>query len=328
MATPDAPMATPNMPGPGRASTLSERAVLRRFLVLAALRWLPNGLLIPIAVLLPLSRGLSLSEIGLAIAMQGVVVVLLELPTGGLADTVGRRPTLLISMAIGAASVGLLLVADSFAEFAVAFALRGVYRALDSGPLEAWYVDAAQAANPRARIERGMAAEGTVVGLSIAAGALAGSGLIAAHPLSIVDPLLGPVLGTLVLTGVGFVITALLMAEPRRGSTGLRRALRSVRDTPATIAEGLRLLRGSRVLLALVSVELFWSFGMVVYESLFPVRLRELAGPTEVAAAIVGPAATAAWIASAAVPRSRRGSSAASGRPRRRCCCGSGRVRW
>lgn len=287
-------------PTPDPASILSERAALRRFLVLAALRWLPGGLLIPVMILLPLGRGLSLSEIGLAVAMQGLVVVLLELPTGGLADAAGRRPTLLVSMVFAVAAVGLLLVADSFAEFAVAFALLGVYRALDSGPLEAWYVDAAQAANPHARIDRGMGAEGTVLGVSIAAGTLASSGLIAWRPLPTVDPLAVPVLGALVLMGIGFVVTAVLMVEPRRGSTGLRGLARSTLDTPRTIGEGVRLLRGSRVLLALVCVELFWSFGMVTFESLFPVRLAELLGGTELAATVTGPAATAGWIASAA----------------------------
>ncbi len=70
-------------------------ALTRRFVVLSALRWFPTGLLIPLTAVLMQSRGLSLAEIGLVAAAQGVVVVLLELPTGGLADALGRRPVLL-----------------------------------------------------------------------------------------------------------------------------------------------------------------------------------------------------------------------------------------
>jgi hypothetical protein len=51
------------------------RSARRRYLVLTALRWLPVGLLIPIFVLVPLSRGLSLTEIGLVFAVQGLVVL-------------------------------------------------------------------------------------------------------------------------------------------------------------------------------------------------------------------------------------------------------------
>ena len=56
---------------------------------------------------------------------------------------------------------------------------------------------------------------------------------------------------------------------PRRRGRGERRSgpCRSV------IGDGIGLLRASRVLLALVGVELFWGFSMVTFESLFPIRL-------------------------------------------------------
>jgi hypothetical protein len=60
------------------------RSAFRRYLLLTALRWLPVGLLMPVFVLVPLSRGLTLTEIGLVFAAQGLVVFALELPTGGL----------------------------------------------------------------------------------------------------------------------------------------------------------------------------------------------------------------------------------------------------
>jgi hypothetical protein len=55
----------------------------RRYLLLTALRWLPVGLMMPIFVLVPLGRGLTLTEIGVVFAAQGLVVLALELPTGG-----------------------------------------------------------------------------------------------------------------------------------------------------------------------------------------------------------------------------------------------------
>ena len=64
---------------------------------LIALRWLPTGLLVPVIVLLAMSRGLSMTEIGLVFAIQGLVVLVLELPTGGLSDALGRRPVLILA---------------------------------------------------------------------------------------------------------------------------------------------------------------------------------------------------------------------------------------
>lgn len=277
---------------------MDERTALRRFLVLAALRWLSVGFLIPVFVLLPLDRGLTLAQIGLAASMQGWVVFALELPTGGVADSIGRRPVQAVAVVVGTTSMGLFLVADSLAAFALVFALQGVYRALDSGPLESWYVDAAQAANPAARIDRGMSFYGTVVSLAIAAGSVSAGGLIVWDPSSRIDALALPVVASLAVHVVSLVAVLALMTEPpRHDAAGL---LASVRAVPRTVASGVRLLRGSQALMALVALELLWGLGVGTYESLLPVRLAEVTSGAEAAAAITGPAATAAWVASAA----------------------------
>ncbi|HET9858379.1 MAG TPA: MFS transporter [Nocardioidaceae bacterium] len=271
----------------------------RRFLVLTAFRWLPVGLLVPVFVLLPLERGLSLSEIGLAASLQGLVVLALELPTGGLADSLGRRRVLLVAGVVGLVSIALFLRAQEPAAFAVAFALQGAYRALDSGPLEAWYVDASLAADPHTPIERGLSASGVVLGVAISAGALASGGLIALGDLGPLDALELPVVVSLVIQVAGLLAVAALMTEVR-ATTGLRAGLRAAGQAPRAIADGVRLLRGSRVLMAIVAVELFWGFGMAAFEGLFPVRLSEIVGDADLAAAITGPASSAGWLASAA----------------------------
>jgi hypothetical protein len=71
---------------------ITAAAAQRRLLLLSATRWLPVGLIIGLTTLLMVERGMSLSEIGLIFATQGFVVLALELPTGGLADALGRRP--------------------------------------------------------------------------------------------------------------------------------------------------------------------------------------------------------------------------------------------
>ena len=279
-------------------TALDAASARRRFLVLIALRWFPVGLLIPIGVLLMLSRGLSLTEIGVAFSVQGFVVLALELPTGGLSDSLGRRPVLILASLVGLLSLGTLYVADSVVLFAAAMFLQGVFRALDSGPLEAWYVDATLAADPGARIESGLGAGSTVLSGSIGAGALLSSALVALDPFDGIDPLALPLLVALALNVVNFAAIVLLLTEVRR-ARGVRAIAGSVGAVPGVIRDGLRLLRSSRVLLALVLVELFWGFSMVTFESLFPVRLSEVVGDTDRAAALMGPVASGAWFASA-----------------------------
>src|SRR4051812_49517099 len=77
---------TPSLPG-----------LVRRFVFLTALRWFPVGLYIPVAVLLMQARGLDLATVGGLYAIYGIVTVALELPTGGLADVVGRRLVLVVA---------------------------------------------------------------------------------------------------------------------------------------------------------------------------------------------------------------------------------------
>ena len=125
------------------------RSATRRFVGLTALHWLPVGLSAPVTVLLASARGLSPADIGVVVAVYSVVVLVLELPTGGLADALGHRPVLVLAGLLTTAGLLLLAVADSTALFALAWALKGVGRALDSGPLEAWYVDAVHAAGGR-----------------------------------------------------------------------------------------------------------------------------------------------------------------------------------
>lgn len=279
-------------------SPLTVAGIHRRFLVLGALRWLPVGLLIPVLVLLPLERGIGLAQLGLAFAVQGVVVLVLELPTGGLADALGRRSVLLASTVVGLASIGLFLVADSVPELVAVFALQGLHRALDSGPLEAWYVDTTQALDEHAAIDRGLSGYGIVLGLAVAGGALVAGGLVALDPLPAVDALATPVVLSLVIQVVGIVGLVVLMVEPRRAS-GPRAAWTAARGTPRTIARGIGLVRRNHVLAAILAVEVFWGFSMVTFEVLPPVRLEEILGDADAAAAITGPAGAAAWAASA-----------------------------
>lgn len=279
--------------------TLTAQSARRRFLALMALRWFPTGLMLPIFVVLMRDRGLSLAEIGLVSAAQGVVVLLLELPTGGLADALGRRPVLILASLFDIASFVLLLGADDFATFAVVWGLQGVYRALESGPLESWFVDALVRRDPDADVEANLAAGSIAIGLALAAGSLLSGALVATAPLPGVDPLLVPIMALLVMRVVDVTAIALLMTEVRR-ARGVRAIGASVRTVPRVVSEAVGLIRHSPALAALVTIELLWGAGMGTFEFLMPARLAEILNSDQAAAALLGPSAAGAWVASAA----------------------------
>jgi MFS family permease len=73
----------------------------------------------------------------------------------------------------------------------------------------------------------------------------------------------------------------------------------SVGAVPQVVRDTATMVRCSGVLLALVSVEMFWGFGMEAFEMLMPPRLAEVVGDADHAAALLGPTGSAAWLASA-----------------------------
>jgi MFS transporter, DHA1 family, tetracycline resistance protein len=278
---------------------VTRRQARFRYLLLLALRWFPVGLEIPILLLLPLDRGLTVAEAGLAASFQGFVVLALELPTGGLSDSWGRRPVLAVSAVVSAVSLSLFAVADSFLMFAAVFVLQGLFRALDSGPLDSWFVDATLADDPEAKIDRGLSAGTTVVGVAIGSGALLAGGIIAWVEVPGVPTLVLPVWLGLFVQLIALVAILLLVHEPPH-PTGDRGFLTSMKAVPRVIVEGAGLVRRSRVLLTLIGIELFGGFGMVTFEVLVKVRLAEELGGVQQAAAIAGPAGTVAWLVYAA----------------------------
>ena len=77
--------------------------IRRRFVVLLALRWFQTGLKVPVLILLLRGRGLDFTDVGVVVAVYGLTTAVFELPTGGLADVLGRRQVLLAATVVLAA---------------------------------------------------------------------------------------------------------------------------------------------------------------------------------------------------------------------------------
>ncbi len=284
------------------ATVLTPEAARRVFLLLTVTRWFPVGLVIGGFTLLPLERGLSVPEALAAFAFTGWVVFVLELPTSGFSDAFGRRPVYVTAAVVNIAAALVMLYAHSFWAFALAAALTGIFRALDSGPLEAWFVDTVHATRPGADVDGPLSAQGTVLGVAIAGGALVGGAVIWWHPVSGQSALTLPFAIVVGLNVVHLVVVFAVLREPgiSLDQTAARRAMDSVRVAPVVIREGLALLGRNPILRGLVLVEAFWALAMVVFETFQPIRLAQLVGGEDRAAAVMGPVAAAGWAVFAA----------------------------
>jgi sugar phosphate permease len=158
---------------------VSAERLTRHFILLRALRWLPTGLVLPFLIITPASRGLSLGAIGAVFAVHSAVAILLEVPSGALADSIGRRRVLLAGAFVTALSLVTFALAQGIAAFMVSVALLAAGRAFVSGSLEAWYVDSLRLLDPIAPLGRGLSRGTAAEGIAMALGALVGGALVA-----------------------------------------------------------------------------------------------------------------------------------------------------
>lgn len=283
------------------------RRITRAFLVCHALRWLPIGFVIPILVLVPIQRGLALPTVGLMFAAYGVTTALLELPTGGLADTLGRRPVLLVATV---ADTGLLLAlgfGTTTWHFLVGAVLGGLGRALLTGPLASWYVDTVRAVDPGIALRPGLSTAGFAEGIALAVGALLSAVLptIGADlPLDgPVSQLTLPVYGGLVAEVSSFSAVLVLVHESRSPVSGRWRTV--ARGVPAVVAQGLRAAAGARDMRRLFGAFVLSAIAYVAVEVLWQPRFADLLGGASRATRTFGyvvvamslGAAAGAWLA-------------------------------
>lgn len=290
---------------------LAEKTARRRFLLISAMRWFPSGLVLPILVLLMVARGIDLVTIGTLFAGFSVMVALFELPTGGLADVVGRRPVFLGSAALNAGALAMVAVARDAWHFGLALGVFGIGRALSSGPLHAWYVDAAQVADPTADLQPALSREGLVSSVSLGTGVLIGGLLPGAAARLYPDlPTKGdgllltltiPVWIASALLVLVTIALALLMTEERTSPPLVRRSAilhRVFSDVPSTMAQSLRFVTKSRsVRMLLLSV---FATGLVISatEVLAPTYFAEITGDESRAAVVYGVLLTGVFFAS------------------------------
>jgi MFS family permease len=273
----------------------------RRFLALLGLRCFQTGLQLPVFVLVMQARGLSVTAIGVVFAVVGATTAFFELPTGGLADVLGRRPVLI--------AAGLLLALQSLAfgfgrhvaVFIVAAAIGGVGRALDSGPLEAWFVDAAGHAESDFDLTRELSRTRAVEAGSLGLGTLASGALVTVAPWPArgadVIALSVPFLVSAGICLVALAATVRWVRDPaNRAQSSLHQALRRV---PDTIRSGVRLaaaagpLRRVSVLMATLGVAL------ATVELLAPVSFADLVRDEDEAASLYAVLVTIGFFGSA-----------------------------
>ena len=181
-------------------------AIQRTYLVLMLGNTLAASLIWGINTIFLLDAGLSNLEAFAANAFFTAGMVLFEVPTGIVADTVGRRASYLLGTVTLAASTLLYVLLwqaeAAFWLWAVGSILIGLGYTFFSGAVEAWLVDALDATGYDGTIDAVFARGQIVAGAAMLVGSVGGGLLASATSLGVPFVLRGVVL--LVMFGVAF----------------------------------------------------------------------------------------------------------------------------
>jgi len=132
------------------------------------------GLTVAVVALALIDRGMDLFQISLLFGVYSVTTMTMELPFGGLADNIGRKPVFLSAVVASLASVVLFLSSSDFYVLALSFAFIGFGRALRSGTLDAWFVENFKAMAPDVDIQPALAKAQWANAMGLAFGAICG----------------------------------------------------------------------------------------------------------------------------------------------------------
>jgi MFS family permease len=213
--------------------------ILKTYVTLTLLSTFASSFIWGINTLFLLDAGLSITEAFGANAFFTFGQVLFEVPTGVVADTVGRRTSYLLGSATLFASTLLYLwmwrAHGPFWAWAAISMLLGLGFTFFSGATEAWLVDGLNAAKYSGTLESAFAKGQIAGGIAMLTGTLAGGAIAETTNLGV------PYILRAVMLGLTFVVAFISMHDvgfaPRRG-TSVWKETRSV--VRSSIDHGLR----------------------------------------------------------------------------------------
>jgi len=197
------------------------RRVVTTYYALAGLYTLAASVIWGVNTLFLLDAGLSFFEVFVANAAYSVGTVLFEIPTGVVADTLGRRASFLASAVVLAVVTFLYLaLAEAGAgvvPFAAVSVLMGLGFTFYSGAVEAWLVDALTASGFRGALDTVFARGQQVTGGAMLVGTVGGGVL---GQIDLAWPYVVRSLLLVVVFGLAFAAMHDIGFAPRRVAPG------------------------------------------------------------------------------------------------------------
>ncbi|MEP4194315.1 MAG: MFS transporter [Aliishimia sp.] len=243
------------------ALPLLARRHIRVFQIHQFLDRFAMGLTVAVVALALTDRGMDLFQISLLFGVYSITTMAMELPFGGLADNIGRKPVFLAAVVASLISLALFLSARDFYVLALSFAFIGFGRALRSGTLDAWFVEAFKANAPNVDVQPALAKAQWASAMGLAVGAVLGGilpdafgSLVQSHGLGIYD--VSYIASFAVMVTVLIYTMFAIVEEPR--ALNYRAVKQGFASVPSVITEASRLaLKHPTLSLLLTALALF-----------------------------------------------------------------------
>lgn len=214
------------------------------------------GVIIPVLNLLLLGKGASLQTLPLVLSVYAITVLCFELPSGILADLVGRKAVFLLSCGFQIICCALLIAAKDIKVLIFVAVFLGLGRAFSSGSLDALFIDDALSRQGDGCLAKVTSWLGILEGVGLALGGISG-GIIS----SITSSYLTVVYLRLVLTGL--IIILCLVAIHEKQSAGSRKKI----TLKGHIQEGKQVIFSSRKFSLLIFGVFFVGFFLFSIET-------------------------------------------------------------
>lgn len=114
---------------------------IKLYSLIVFLNSLSMGMIIPVLSLLLIDKGASLSNLSIIMGIYSFSVVVFELPTGILADVIGRKKIFCFSLIVSSLVFFILLIGKGILVLCIGIAMYGLSRALSSGSFDALFID-------------------------------------------------------------------------------------------------------------------------------------------------------------------------------------------
>jgi DHA3 family tetracycline resistance protein-like MFS transporter len=242
------------------------RDSIRIFCVTRFLTSFALGTILPAYVLYFRHYQIDLFQIALLAAVFEASILLLEIPTGLVADMFGRRISMILSAAVSVLSGAIFIFFPFLAGFIVAEIVAGLGETLRSGALEAWLVDSLKHEGREDRQKHAFA-QGTKFKT---AGNLCG--LILGGYLASLDMKLLWVPFTVISLGLCLFLVLRMKEHYRPEKTNRTSVSTSMTET---IKQSLRVLRSQTLILGLLLLALFSEFSFETISQYWQVHFGE-----------------------------------------------------